>query len=272
MTSFPITSREYKLTLNVDDKLYKDWKISNFRHLHNLIEWTCKKTNIVISGKFKQCNQFEVKYMDTPDQQLYNNGWIFRIRTYSTEPCNEYTLKFRSPDRYYSACQDITVNSKRFKSISVNSKFEEDITLDPFSSNFSPSCTICSSNELDFKSLDKLALSWEGLNKLNVSMESPIVAVRGKQVIQEVWKGVTIKLGDDDVKIRIVLWWSSRCKTDNNLLFAEIMFRLKSKDETYDTNTITDAHHFYENLNKLGLNTGWVSSDGMTKTKYFYGR
>jgi hypothetical protein len=271
-TSSPITSREYKLTLSVDDKLYKDWKLYDFRHLQHIIEWTCKETGIKCSGTFKSSDQFGVKYMDTPDWSLYRNGWIFRIRRYTSEPHNEYTLKFRSPDRYYSASKNLKYNNNASTDIdNVANKFEEDITLDPFSSNFSPSCNVFSKKHYSFKSFKKLSDMWEGISDLGVSKNTPIVAVRGRQVLQEVWKGFNIKLGDDTYKIKVVLWWNSTAKSQEDLLFGEIMFRIKSPDEKYSSKTIVDAHNFYLKLNECGLNTGWVSPDGMTKTKYFYG-
>jgi len=271
--SLPITSREYKLTLNVNDKIYTDWNLHNFKQLKSIIEWVCKKTNVSISGKFKLRSQFNVEYMDTPEQELYNNGWIFRIRKKSTEPHNEYTLKFRSHDRYYSACQDIRFNLNSSNANKVaRYKFEEDITLDPFSSNFSQSCSIHSQNDIDFTSIDNMIDGWKILNKLSIEQSTPIVVVKNRRVIQEVWTGVTVKLGDDDVKMKVVLWWNSNNKKPKDLLFAELMFRIRSKDENYNAHTIIDAHKLYEKLNTIGLNIGLVSSDGMTKTKYFYGR
>jgi hypothetical protein len=264
-----VTSREYKLTLNVDDKLYKDWKTYGFSHIQQLLEWSCEQTNIKLSGKFKPFDQFVVSYLDTPDQVLYNNGWIFRARKYSSDPHNEYTLKFRCSDRYYSASKDIKFKGNADR---VEYKFEEDLTIYPFSSNFSPSCNVYSDTKLKFDSFKKLADGWSGISNLDVSSKAPIVPVRGIQVIQEVWKGVNVKLGEDTYKIRVVLWWKNTAKAQNDLLFGEIMFRLKSSNEGYSNDKIIDAHNLYLTLNKFGVNTGWISSDGMTKTKYFYGR
>lgn len=275
MTSAPITSREYKLTLNIDDKLYRDCKLFNFEHLHKIIEWTSTQIGVEMSGKFKHSEQFTVKYMDTPEQDLYHNGWIFRIRNHSgnrdNESDNEYTLKFRSPDRYYTATRDLDFNHHNFsKSIRVHRKFEEDITLDPFSSNFSRSTTVHSKDSLNFRAFDKLLDGWKGVSKLSISPDAPIVSVGGRKVIQEVWKGVVVQLGDVKVNIKIVLWWKKQQKQQKDLLFGEIMFRIKEPKEQYSPECIVDARNFYLKLNQIGLNTGWVSSKGMTKTKYFY--
>lgn len=270
MTTKSVTSREYKLTLNVDDKLYQDWKESKFDHLLRIIKWTCMQTNIKVSGHFDLHDQFTVNYMDTPERDLRKNGWIFRIRRYK-DPVrnNEYTLKFRSPDRYYSAIQNIGFN---FPDIAtqIDTKFEEDITLDPFSSKFSPSINVYSEDTLKFKTFKKLTQSFHGLDSLKVDYDSPILSVGGKKVIQEVWKSVYINLGGKSVNLKIVLWWKSLNKTKKDLVFGEIMFRLRDKKEKFSENTIIDAHKFYLMLNTIGLNTGWVSSNGTTKTEYFY--
>ena len=271
ITDSPITSREYKLTLNVNSKLYNDWKSCNFSHLQRMIEWTCMQTDISVAGVFKPFEQFTVKYMDTPNQILYNNGWIFRVRKYSSDPFNEYSLKFRCSDRYYSASKNLDFNARNFKSVKIYQKFEEDITLDPFSSNFSPSSNVFCKDELNFKTFKKLRGGWSGISGLDISDNTPIVSVRGLKVIQEVWKGMTVKFGRDVYKIKIVLWWKSSNKLQSDLLFGEIMFRIKSEKEEYPADVIVDAHKFYIMLNTLGLNTGLVSADGMTKTKYFYG-
>lgn len=264
-----VTSREYKLTLNVDDKLYQDWKSFNFEHLQKIIEWTGKQSKVHVSGKFKPLEQFTVKYMDTPNQDLYKNGWIFRIRKYP-DPPHEYTLKFRSPDRYYSATKDLHFRGD--KTVKIVKKFEEDITLDPFSSNFSLSTNVFSPNEIDFRLFKNLMSRWNGISELCVDNNAPIVSVGGKKVIQEVWKGVNLQLGQHIVKMKVVLWWKNKTKTKKNLLFGEIMFRIKNEKEKFEENCIIDAHRFYLKLNTLGLNTGWINPSGMTKTRYFYAK
>jgi len=269
MSLKPVTSREYKFTLNVNDKLYQDWKTFKFDHILRMIEWTCNQTNIGMLGNFGLYEQFTVNYMDTPKQDLYKNGWIFRVRKYKDPTPNyEYTLKFRSPDRYYSAAQILNVNHMNRSKINV--KFEEDITLDPFNSNFSPSINLYSENILKFKNFKKLTQTFNKLNNVNVDPETPIVNVGGKKVIQEVWKSVFLTLGDTIVNLKIVLWWGNPRKRKEDLVFGEIMFRLRNKKEKYSKNSIVDAHKFYNMLNKIGLTTGWISSNGLTKTEYFY--
>lgn len=279
-----ITSREYKLTLNVDDKLYQDWDRYKFNQLLKIIQYAAMQTKVQCSGKFKPSDQFTVQYLDTPEQDLYKNGWIFRYREYP--PTNKYphehTLKFRSGDRYYSATKNIefdpsSITSTDSQSMMIYNKFEEDITITPFSSNFSPSTNVYSKHNTvsQYDTFGKLTEVFPGLNECQqhtyINQSTPIVPVRGKKVIQEVWKGLTVKLGDVNAKLKIVLWWEPHTKDRRSLLFGEIMFRLKEPKEKFSGSTIIDAHNFYLKLNEIGLNTGWFNSDGgMTKTKHFY--
>jgi hypothetical protein len=275
-----VTSREYKITLNVDEKLFQDWDRCGFEHLLKIVKFAALQARVKCSGKFKPFNKFIVQYNDTPNLDLYKNGWIFRKRKYRDEETYpyEYTLKYRSPDRYLSATKDISPSSTFInnKSMNVYHKFEEDITLDPHKSNYSPSTNIYIKHSFPFKKFGTLLSVFPGLKQLKVGDETPLFGVQGKKVIQEVWKGVTMKLGESDIKLKIVLWWDivpseRKERKTPNLLFGELMFRLKSSKEKYPKKTIIDAHKFYYKLNDIGINTGWVNTHGVTKTKYFYG-
>ena len=266
----PLTSREYKITLNANNRLYKDWSQHDFSHLQTLITYTCDNLDIEYSGECKLYEQFAVTYMDTPEWDLYKNGWIFRIRRYYSKPANEYTIKFRSPDRYFSATKNVDCKLTYKDVSSIEYKFEEDITADPFHSNFSPSCNVFTNDLLGLSTFEKASNVFPGIADLNLKENTPLTSVKNKQILQEVWKGLNVKFGHNTYKIKIVLWWSSISKKPKDLVFGEIMFRLKSKHEDYSKYDIIDAHNFYLKLNEYGLNTGWVDPQGMTKTRFVY--
>jgi hypothetical protein len=75
-------------------------------------------------------------FYDTSDLCLDRNGYIFRERIDAASGQREVTLKFRHPDRYLAASQDLTPASAR----EARTKFEEDIKA-PFQSLYSHSTT-----------------------------------------------------------------------------------------------------------------------------------
>lgn len=145
MTAFnlPVTSREYKLMLNVDhfsdhQEGVKDfWELVEF-----IVERKHGQTITPKKGKglFK-LEKRNTQYLDTPSLTLYHNNFILRLREELDDDgtIDEYklTLKYRSADRYDAAHQDLTVEHPEKDSL----KFEEDI-VPPFNSKFSNSISI----------------------------------------------------------------------------------------------------------------------------------
>lgn len=101
-----VTSREYKMMLNPAKFTY-----GNESNQVNQLEYEFKnKVSAAISrnvtGNLGLNKQRQVRFFDTPQSCLLkNNGYAFRERIENGQ--SEVTLKFRSPDRYISAYEDL---------------------------------------------------------------------------------------------------------------------------------------------------------------------
>jgi len=134
----PVTSREYKLMLNVDR--FKDREQASQEFL-SLLDFLVKKErgSAVEEQNDEEQNEEErrqTSYLDTPEGALHQQGFALRLREEDDdEEGFQINLKYRASDRYISAAQDLSSPQKG------KTKFEEDI-LPPFISKFSHSTSI----------------------------------------------------------------------------------------------------------------------------------
>src|SRR5215203_2770104 len=129
----PVTSREYKLMLNVDR--FRD-RGQAYQEFFGLLDFLVGKEggSVEKDKDAEECRQ--TSYLDTPELALHQQGFALRLREESDDAEGfQVNLKYRDPDRYVSAAQD--VSSPR----ADKTKFEEDI-LPPFTSRFSHSTSI----------------------------------------------------------------------------------------------------------------------------------
>ena len=129
----PVTSREYKLILQADR--FKD------RAEGSAIFWELVEALLLQAGGQIHERQNEEMlrrtwYLDTPDLDLRSHNLNLRVREEMDEQKKyKVTLKYRGPDRYLSAAQDISSPEKG------ETKFEEDV-LPSFISKFSHSTSL----------------------------------------------------------------------------------------------------------------------------------
>jgi len=126
-SNLPVTSREYKLMLNTDRFRDRDEGSEQFL---NLIDFLIRQQGGTVIERQNNEEHRRTSYLDTPQFALRQSGLALRLREEAKG--FQINLKYRSPDRYMSAAQNVS-SSKPGKI-----KFEEDI-LPPFVSKFSHS-------------------------------------------------------------------------------------------------------------------------------------
>jgi hypothetical protein len=98
----PVTSREYKLMLNVDR--FKDREQASQEFL-SLLDFVVRKER----GSVEEQNEEErrqTSYLDTPERALHQQGFALRLREEDDdEEGFQINLKYRASDRYISAAQ-----------------------------------------------------------------------------------------------------------------------------------------------------------------------
>ena len=127
ITNLPVTSREYKLMLNVNRFKQRDEGIAAF---FQLVKFLIDKEGGNITEEQSEVEQRVTSYLDTPELALRQQNFSLRLREDGPGSSFQVNLKYRDADRYLSAAQDVSSSEKG------KAKFEEDI-MPPFNSKYS---------------------------------------------------------------------------------------------------------------------------------------
>lgn len=216
-----------------------------------------------------------IRFLDTPDFTLRENGLLLRQRVEQDDAGTDYTLKRRTEDRYVAAGKDFTAAD----GLKPKSKLEEDIGC-PFVSRFSHSITVSldSGHELAGErlpaTLSAAARLFPGLatvqhDGLPCAPETTL-AVVGRAVHERVFEGPTLRLAPTEgmpttATIALILW-SKTAK--GRTLTAEFSFRYKDDNEAFSPEVASAARRYFEGVQRLD----WARPDATTKTQYMYGR
>ncbi|MFC1713944.1 hypothetical protein ACFL6S_09755 [Candidatus Poribacteria bacterium] len=266
----PITSREYKLILKVDQfgnlkKGSKDF-------------WDMVKSLVKDQGGKDVEEQGDVKtrrtwYRDTPEYDLRNNGFVLRLREESDE-AEKYkiTLKYRSPDRYLSAGQSIKTNGGE-------RKFEEDI-IRGFVSKFSNSVSVRKNKLPKLNNMGKVVKLFSGLEVPGILVDTPIETVSHGFEAHEmvIWLGQFRFGSKPKVKVCLSFWYphAEEAGDDETPLIGEFSFdydipkkELPKKNglEKYPIKVVDGAKRLFTVLQEQ---SDWIDLCGTTKTAYAY--
>lgn len=268
-----ITSREYKVI--VDSSWLVDFDAAKPRILDDIfddIKDLAQALRLPIEGAFDAAKPKEriIRFLDTPDFTLRQNGLLLRERVDPDKGTTEYTLKRRTEDRYIASDESILeapVASER--------KFEEDIGS-PFVSRFSHSATI--GLDKDHKlggdhfptALDQAAALFPGLltmrrDNQQVTPETTLTPVNGRRVFERVFEGPALRLPARESATVALILWSKASK--GRVLTAEFSFRYKDKNEAFAAKVAAAARRFFEGVQGLD----WARPGASTKTQYMYG-
>ena len=159
----PVTSREYKLALNVDR--FAD-RVEGAKRFWKLLAFLAPQAGFVVYCEQDEEIRRETWYLETPGFELQRHGFNLRVRSELDEDGKagyKITLKYRNADRYISASQDVSCPKAKKKDF----KFEEDI-LPPFTSKFSHSVSL-ETNELPpLTTVSDAAQLFPGLGALGI--------------------------------------------------------------------------------------------------------
>ncbi|MGK7899791.1 MAG: hypothetical protein AB4372_40785 [Xenococcus sp. (in: cyanobacteria)] len=144
--NLPVTSREYKLMLNVSH--FRD-RESGGQEFWDLVKYLASRNQANIldledKDKWYKDKERTTYYLDTATLDLRRQGFIVRLREENKKKKKEYklTLKYRSSDRYISASKNLSATlPDKLEKAESESKFEQYI-VPTFSSKFSNSTSI----------------------------------------------------------------------------------------------------------------------------------
>lgn len=261
-SNLPVTSREYKLMLNVDRfKNRKEGKEAFW----DLVSFYVEKNKGSIKTQDDEEEIRRTYYIDTPTLLLKNAGYILRVREEEKGNDTEYkvTLKYRSSDRYLSAIQPI-------EPINDELKFEEDITP-PFISKFSKSTSLETTTKPVLDKISDVVDIFSGLDDLKLPKDTPVEIVNSFQAHEVSHKFGSFKFGDKKIKAAFSFWYLLG-KDSEIPIVAEFSFDYGAKDsegdfqlEMFSTETVSGANKLFLSLqNQLG----WLNLNSTTKTAF----
>jgi len=265
MSNVAVTSREYKLMLNIDRFEHRKQGTKAF---WKLVEFLVKKQGGEIKNKIRE-KQRQTWYLDTAKLDFYQQGFILRIREQELpEDHYQLTLKFRDTDRYIAANQNISTPQEG------KIKFEEDI-LPPFLSKFSHSVALKTETLPELDKIGKLVDLFPGLKSLNMNESTVLKTVNDFKAYEVATKMGKIYFGDKTIATTAVLsFWYFLGEKDEFPVVVEFSFDYDALPsaktdslEQFPIGVVEQANRFFKTLQKQ---TDWVSRQATTKTAYAY--
>jgi len=278
----PITSREYKLMLNINQFENLEQGVKDFwGEVMSLVK---KQKGTIPEPDQDEILERQTWYLDTPGFKLRGcHKFVLRLREEKKKTVkgveeeikkrkNKITLKYRSPNRKESAKQDVSVSQKvkdMVREKDIETKFEEDVL--PAKRMFSHSTSVKQKELPDLSNINEVVAFFPDLEKLEIPKETPIETVNGRKVFELAYRVGQIDFGGT-VKACLSFWYSS-AKKNGLPLVAEFSFDYESEvvegEEQFNPKMVEKTEQFFKALQQ---ELDWFDFKGTTKTAYAYGK
>ncbi len=273
----PVTSREYKLMLNVHRFMDRAAGIAAFWELTKFMSEKHGGSVVETQNDEKERRTW---YLDTRNHTLRRNRMVVRLREDITEPKDsKITLKYRSADRYASAARQPASHVAKAKT-----KFEEDI-LPPFTSKFAHSTSIKVKHlpglgtrdirDFDASDVGRVGALFSGLDEIGLPAETPLQPVNDFEACEVVrWLGKLQFGGKPTVNLCLSFWYLSDPEHELPLV-GEFSFDYdapkgdgeKNALEQFPAGVVEGASRFFRSMQRQ---RNWMTFGGTTKTAFAY--
>jgi hypothetical protein len=256
-----VSRREYKVML--DHRMFLERKQAAESFCGELHACAERFKGVACDGQFEKTKKREIVFLDTSDNSVNLNGFVFRQRVnLEADRAAEYTLKCRSPDRYVASGADV----RAAKGLKEDSKLEEDIGA-PFVVRFSHSTTVVHDESVP-PTLQDAAELFGALGKLKrdgneCSGDLKLRPVNGMRAFERVLVGPALQFGKTAAEVALILWSDG---ADGRPLVGEFSFRYANEEEDYSSKDARLAMKFFLELQRLD----WCLPGARTKTQYAY--
>jgi len=249
--------------LNVDRFMDRE---QGSRVFLGLIDFLIKKAGGTIVEKQNEEEKRRTSYLDTPELALRQHGFALRLREEAKADEFQINLKYRAPDRYISAAQDLSSPQ------ADKTKFEEDI-LPPFVSKFAHSTSIKTNTMPDLSSVQKVTSFFPGLKKLDIGGNTAVKTINDFKAVEVVRKLCKFQFGEPTmVKASLSFWYLTKEANDWPLA-GEFSFDYDvansgtdgDKLEMYPRQVVEGANRFFRALQNQA---GWINFNITTKTAF----
>jgi len=260
-SDLPVTSREYKLMLNVDR--FKD-RQQGVEAFSRIVGFLAGKEGGEITEPQDTEEKRITSYLDTPELALRQQGFSLRLRDETgSDGGFQVNLKYRASDRYLSASRDLSASEKG------KPKFEEDI-LPPFVSKFSHSMTIKKKTTPELSSIEQVSALFPGLALLGIDGKTVVKTIKNFSAVEIVRDFCKIKFGRARAVKASLSFWYLPGNENNWPLVAEFSFDYEATVsenglESYPTELVEATNRFFSALQNQA---GWVDLNGTTKTAF----
>jgi hypothetical protein len=263
-SNLPVTSREYKLMLNVDR--FRDRGQAS-QEFFGLLDFLVGKEGGSIKEAQDEEESRRTSYLDTPELALHQQGFALRLREESDDTEGfQVNLKYRDPDRYVSAARDVSSPQ------ADKTKFEEDV-LPPFTSKFSHSTSIESDTLPELGNMGKVVDLFPGLGDLDIDGDAAVETVNDFEALEVVRKLCKLEFGGPPtIKASLSFWYLPE-GANGWPLVGEFSFDYDALDdgangetlESYPSEVARGAGRLFKVLQS---HEGWLDLDGTTKTAF----
>jgi hypothetical protein len=260
----PVTSREYKLMLDVDR--FKDRERASGAFL-SLLDFLVRKAGGRVVEKQNDEERRQTSYLDTSEGALRQQGFALRLREEDdAEEEFQINLKYRDSDRYISAVQDLSSPQEG------KTKFEEDI-LPPFISKFSHSTSIKTDTNPELSSMDKVMAIFPGLRELDIDENAAVKTVSDFKALEIVRNLCRLEFHEEPIIKASLSFWYLTGEEDEWPLVVEFSFDYdvlesgadREKLELYPYRVVEGANRLFAALQKQ---EGWINFRITTKTAF----
>lgn len=263
-TELPLASREYKLMLST----------TRFHHRQTASdEWMAVVRDVVVRLGGVLIPQEELDedvekrrrawFLDTAVSGLGALGWTLRVRKEKDDDFN-LTLKFRSPDRYVSAAQELGASPGH----NTEAKFEEDV-LPPFAIQYSNSNKIKKlKKEPAPATVEGAAQLFPVLGTLGIPGNTPLGKADDFEAREVVLQVGGFRFGDGPaIKMSQTFWYPAGIDARENEypLVAEFSFDFEAAGEgdRFPLATVSGADAVFR---RVQAQAGWMDVSGTTKS------
>jgi hypothetical protein len=260
ITNLPVTSREYKLMLNVNRFKQRDEGIAAF---FQLVKFLLDKEGGNITEEQNEEERRVTSYLDTPELALRQQNFSLRLRK-EAEDSFQINLKYRASDRYVSAARDVSSSDKG------KAKFEEDV-MPPFISKFSHSITVKKKTPPELSTMEQVTALFPSLAALGLDDKTTVKTIKKFEAVEIVHKLCKFQFARSRAAKASLSFWYLPGDETNWPLVTEFSFDYDAPPvadgelESYPTALVTGANNLFSALQNQA---GWIDPNGTTKTAF----